>query len=690
MSSEKWQRMPGSNFPGWGVWIEKMSKSFKALRRAGESRPPGAQEANFWEALAKPLERRQTPRRALDFVVRVYGCSADERPFYEDAHTISVGALGARLVLSIPVSGGQRLLLINEAAQKTQACRVVNSRSRNAETFEVGVQFSMSRAEFWPNLESELGDRLSGNAPPPRLDVDWTGRSEEIATSVFALLRWPLWPKRFNGGPFFRDCWIQQPLPLIAFLAAITIHALLVLFPPPIWNVRPARKLDPKPEMELAWYGPVKDLPAILAQRRPVKKPAPPKDAPKRETERPTDSAHSRQTIITEPLHVTHPRQTLIQPAAAPEPPKLLPALPNIVQLGSTKPVRPQLQLTPEQLAAMRPQALAPRAVQDAEAPQVSLPEKQAGAINIASSAAGPPKPVLRVSPMSAPRAEGQKKNGSEAAPEIALDNSAAAKTLIALSATPAAVPPPPSMPPGNLAARISIAPQSLQPGSPADASIEKTDLAGGSAGSHVPDGIFVSVGRPVNPSSTSALGIGSELRSAGGVPASRAAPRVAAPPADAKANPSGLANLIPGAPPESVLGAKHVYTLHVNMPNLTSATGSWILNFVEMGEQDAAFMPKPESAEMAGPVPLRKVDPKYPPELRAGRVEGEVVLYAVIRKDGTVDSIQLVRGVDPILDANAMGALAQWKFQPAEKSGAPIDLEAVVHIPFRSRVPVY
>jgi len=66
------------------------------------------------------------------------------------------------------------------------------------------------------------------------------------------------------------------------------------------------------------------------------------------------------------------------------------------------------------------------------------------------------------------------------------------------------------------------------------------------------------------------------------------------------------------------------------------------------------------------------------------------VVLYAVIRKDGTVDSIQLVRGVDPVLDANAIDALAQWKFRPAEKSGAPIDLEAVVHIPFRSRSPVY
>jgi len=36
---------------------------------------------------------------------------------------------------------------------------------------------------------------------------------------------------------------------------------------------------------------------------------------------------------------------------------------------------------------------------------------------------------------------------------------------------------------------------------------------------------------------------------------------------------------------PQKVLGPKHVYTLHVNMPNLTSASGSWILNFAELNE---------------------------------------------------------------------------------------------------------
>ncbi len=142
--------------------------------------------------------------------------------------------------------------------------------------------------------------------------------------------------------------------------------------------------------------------------------------------------------------------------------------------------------------------------------------------------------------------------------------------------------------------------------------------------------------------------------------------------------------------PPEKILGAKQVYTMHVDMPNMTSASGSWILNFAELDENDPSAYQRLAPSELTGPVPLRKVDPKYPPELRSKHVEGEVILYAIIRKDGSVDSIQLVHSVDPRLDADAMEALAQWKFEPGEKRGAPIDLEAVVHIPFRSRAPVF
>ena len=150
------------------------------------------------------------------------------------------------------------------------------------------------------------------------------------------------------------------------------------------------------------------------------------------------------------------------------------------------------------------------------------------------------------------------------------------------------------------------------------------------------------------------------------------------------RTGPPNFAALPAGAQPEQVFASKKIYKMLVNMPNLNSATGSWILNFSELGASVAG--PQTSSPDVSAPGPLRKVDPKYPPTLIKERVEGEVVLYAVIRSDGSVDSIQLVHGIDDQLDANAMAALSQWKFRPATKQGTPVDLEAIVHIPFHLR----
>jgi protein TonB len=119
-------------------------------------------------------------------------------------------------------------------------------------------------------------------------------------------------------------------------------------------------------------------------------------------------------------------------------------------------------------------------------------------------------------------------------------------------------------------------------------------------------------------------------------------------------------------------------------MANLNSASGSWILHFAELGSAPGGA--PLASAELAMPVPVRKVDPKYPPDLIEQNVQGEVILYAIVHANGAVDSIQVARSLDPQLDANAKSAFAQWKFQPASKAGTPVDLEVIAHIPFKIR----
>jgi protein TonB len=119
---------------------------------------------------------------------------------------------------------------------------------------------------------------------------------------------------------------------------------------------------------------------------------------------------------------------------------------------------------------------------------------------------------------------------------------------------------------------------------------------------------------------------------------------------------------------------------MRLSMPNLSSAMGSWIIRFAELHSTGAG----PVRDELSAPEPIRKVDPAYPASMVADRVEGVVVLYAIIRSDGTVSEVRVLEGFDERLDENARAALEQWRFRPGTKNGVPVDVEAVVRVPFR------
>jgi TonB family protein len=123
-------------------------------------------------------------------------------------------------------------------------------------------------------------------------------------------------------------------------------------------------------------------------------------------------------------------------------------------------------------------------------------------------------------------------------------------------------------------------------------------------------------------------------------------------------------------------------------MPNMASATGSWIVRFAELNAEKVVAG-APLASDLSSPQPLRKVDPHYPPALVAARIQGEVVLYAIIRRDGTVDSVQVLKRLEPQLDRNAMDAFSRWQFRPAERNGDPVEIEAVITIPFRAVAPL-
>ena len=535
----------------------------------------------------------------------------------------------------------------------------------------------------------------------PNLDVAWGSFHQGIGSSISAVLTWTRVPKNFLDGSFFEECWVESRIPRRALVAAALWHFVFILMPSPKLPAAPlhSSQFD---NTELTWSGAITDFP-LVDMKTPKAKPSPRGEPAKPLPPEGADAFHPRQHIFTDPVRPTHPRQTLINSAAPLEPPKLLPNLPNMVQLQQAAgPARPRLQISQETLSKLRPREL--RKVKFAAAPAPDLPMLDQKLADIAPSMLpnAPARPKLELNAGAVPRLAPRAQAGdAEPAPEVASIQSGVvngnASTLIALSATPG--PPAPVVPPqGNLAARVSISPEGKQPGVQGGSPNGMPGANGGVAGAPGSSGgtatgtgsgkngldVSISGGHPTANNGIS--GSGGPLK----LTAPTAHPLILKPDAHAKSDdapertaPPNFAALPPSAQPEQIFASKRVYKLLVNMPNLNSATGSWILNFSELSANIPG--PHPAVSDVSAPGPLRKVDPKYPPTLIKEHVEGEVVLYAVIRSDGSVDSIQLVRGIDDQLDANAMQALSQWKFRPATKQGAPVDLEAIVHIPFHA-----
>jgi TonB family protein len=544
---------------------------------------------------------------------------------------------------------------------------------------------------------------LPSHSRLPRLDlgVDWGSPWQEF---------WSSWRAYFSGERAPGDAeipadsdlrveWIQGKFPGRAFTAAALWHvAAIAILLLPIWHLLASHPSNLAPvRIELTWTNPSQDLPPISLPGRQLK-PSPKGDPAKPLPRKGADAFHPRQTILSEPAKLTHPRQTLIQPDAPATPPKIETPLPNIAEwAASPAPPRPQLPLGS---AAATPE-MRHRAMADLTAPEVNQ-EKNDGPLDIAASSTVNLQPRMPVEPMArAVAARHAIQGDTGAAPEVAAASAGDANLhrLIAISAAPAPPAPEVSVPQGNLAARIAISPEGKQPGVPGGAENGSggNGGAGGTSSSGGGRGASATGGASAG-SSAAAVSIsgGNGHSGSGGLTPSGARTTTKLnlkplPPADVMAaphhGPSVIGAIDPGLPPEKILSGKEVYTMHINMPNLTSVSGTnWIMNFAQLEEGGPPYV-KPKGP-LSGLELVRKVDPKYPPTLIKENVDGEVILYAIIRKNGTVDSIQVVHSVDPQLDRNAMEALSRWEFRPALRDGQPVDLEAVVRIPFHFRKP--
>jgi protein TonB len=71
-----------------------------------------------------------------------------------------------------------------------------------------------------------------------------------------------------------------------------------------------------------------------------------------------------------------------------------------------------------------------------------------------------------------------------------------------------------------------------------------------------------------------------------------------------------------------------------------------------------------------------------YPPLARQARIQGTVRLQAIIAKDGTIQSLEVVSG-HPLLVQSALDAVRQWRYQPTLLNGEPVEVSTTVDVIF-------
>jgi protein TonB len=78
----------------------------------------------------------------------------------------------------------------------------------------------------------------------------------------------------------------------------------------------------------------------------------------------------------------------------------------------------------------------------------------------------------------------------------------------------------------------------------------------------------------------------------------------------------------------------------------------------------------------------IKKVDPVYPAIAKTARVQGTVILAAVIGKDGAIQNLHVVSG-HPLLQGAAMDAVKQWRYKPYILNGEPVEVDTQVEVHF-------
>jgi protein TonB len=100
-------------------------------------------------------------------------------------------------------------------------------------------------------------------------------------------------------------------------------------------------------------------------------------------------------------------------------------------------------------------------------------------------------------------------------------------------------------------------------------------------------------------------------------------------------------------------------------------------------GDSTRLFVP---GGDVTEPRLLHRVEPSYSEIARKLRLEGVVVLQAIISAAGSVEEVRVVHSAHALLDADAVRAVERWRYRPAALKGRPVRVSLTVTVEFQLR----
>jgi TonB family protein len=508
----------------------------------------------------------------------------------------------------------------------------------------------------------------------------------------------------------FSQVWVSGGYPAKSLAVSALLHAVAIFllyglsgisFQRPLSFTRAGLERD----FQITYYRPSDMLPKIRSMSDGPKDPAGRKKGIKPPPG--STSYHPRQTIQSSPPKPDNVVQTIVQPSAPSLQIQQHVDVPNMVVWNVPESKVEPLDIASRQVASLVAAKLnAPAAAIRPPEPEFKNVEQNLSELTIAKSDLSAPEPKLTLRSVASPEWS-LASDALNPGPLIQVDGGGLRsdlRNLVVLSANPG-LPGPGGIkfPPGNKSGAFSISPEGNRPGSPNGE--EGGILAGGTpggGGSGVGDGSgYGSGGSLANiqiPGISVKGGPGDERPP---LPGPGRRPRSGNGFSDMQTidDPGDSYNITvvegrrggAGLGVYGVLSGKRNYTVFVPMPG-----GRWIMQFSEMGNagsrgagetEPAAFRSEilvSSADSVMQPRPIRKVDPGAPEDEELAKLRGMVVLYAVIRQDGGIDRVRVVRSLNPALDQRAVEALKQWKFRAAQLGQRPIEVQALFGVPFR------